>query len=149
MRILEPGHEADPAREHAFAPLLLRLPGQWVVRKPPPRRAPSATSAAEEARLAARLARHTNAVKPALRCCVNGWEDSLPVRCAAVVDRRVHGNLTRKCKVHKALPGESFYTRCRPARPNLGQQTCALPAGRSECVMRFACRTPAAPRAGA
>jgi len=147
VRILEPGFESDPARSSVYAPYVLRLPGQWVLRKPPSE-PPSAASGRREGeqlerrlKLIKRFEKRTNAVKPPLRCCLNGWADPLTVRCEASRDLRVHGNYTRKCTMPKPKPGEKFYTRCLPDRLMLQQDTCALPASRTYCVSKFACRS--------
>jgi len=141
------GFESDPARASAYAPYVLRLPGQWVLRKPPPEPQSAASGWREgeqperRIKLIKRFEKRTNAVKPPLRCCLNGWADPLTVRCEASRDLRVHGNYTRKCTMPKPKPGEKFYTRCLPDRPMLQQDTCALPAGRTHCVSKFACRS--------
>lgn len=110
--------------EALHLPLLLRLPGQWVLKKPGPEDA-----ARDEAREAeARKFRG----KGALFCCLNGWADPKPRDLPK-------GKATRMQL--KSSPA-SYYTRCNQEATKLSSRTCELPANHTECLRLFRCSSP-------
>ena len=124
--VLPPGNTgAAPS----LLPVVLRLPGQWVVRKPPlvpdavpakPRRAPPTWSLAWVG-------------TDPLRCCLNGWADPAPNKSADA----------------RRIDPSRYYTTCNARAPTWQQATCQLPARRTECLRVFACHTvPRRRRAG-
>lgn len=94
-------------------PMILRLPGQWVVRKPLLR----ANVSDEQAGIALGNTGHAP-----LRCCLNGWADP-PCR-----------KDDADCKQQPA-----HYTTCKPSAGPFRQTTCHLPGGASECARVYAC----------
>lgn len=107
----------ERGQSHA-TPLLLQLPGQWVLRK-----------ALARPTLGRPKARRI--VKKALRCCLAGWADPQPANWSS----------------SNGEGGEEFYyTRCNPPKAAFGQPSCHVglrnhDSARQECTRIFACHS--------
>ena len=144
-------------------PLMVRLPGQWLIRKlnhsaaaaigsaseraqaasPTAAQTPAAASDAPTRGVSSRLdGRLVNTGREPLRCCLNGWADySREHECRAGGSVAGKGKDARQACV-KALHRLSSYSRCNVAPAPLQQATCHLPAARTECIEKFACHMP-------
>jgi hypothetical protein len=138
VRVLQPGAEDNESAP--VAPMVLRLPGQWVLRKPldgallPVHRDDHASrTGGGVGRLDATAKKRT-----ALRCCLNGWADPNPL---GMCEMRAPNKAGRKACQAKSEAGGPYYTRCRASALPLQQATCALPANRTECIAVFACNS--------
>lgn len=135
VRILTPGDENNDSAP--LAPFLLRLPGQWVLRKQLPG---VALHSMDPASLAKRKRRFGSLGAPQ-RCCLNGWADpDLSGMCSL---GKV-GKAGRQACEQRSKAGGPYYTRCNPDGQPLQQSTCALPANRTYCIAVFACHTSSA-----
>ena len=154
VRILTPGQE--PNATAPLAPFVLRLPGQWVLRKPlnaPSKHARSlhpmsggAVVTDDEQR------RFANRIHRPLSCCLNGWANPDPEPFCSMGSTDQHSpkaapHQTRRelraevdACINKARAGGPYYTRCNPAALPLQQRTCNLPAARTWCITNFRCR---------
>jgi hypothetical protein len=117
-RVVRVLNGSTPTMDLDEAPLLIRVPGQWVLRKALGGAPPSAEELAERRRWT------RNNLKP-LHCCLNGWADH---RGASIT------------------PGARMYKRCAPAAPWLGQRNCRRPNNPLQCnkelLHDFSCRAP-------
>ena len=108
------------------SPLLVRLPGQWVLRKAsvPTQSGDKHTSDAQTA------AAWTHAHMKPLQCCLNGWLDHPPISGGLI----------------GGGSGPRYYTRCAPRAPYLSQGHCSNPAKIIRCekekLVRFGCHQP-------
>lgn len=103
------------------SPLLVRLPGQWVLRK-----ASRVGNLSQVSEAAAWGRKH---MKP-LQCCLNGWLDHPPMSGGLV----------------GGGAGPQYYTTCAPRAPPLSQGHCSNPAKVIRCekekLVRFGCHQP-------